>query len=219
VKTSEPYRLALEQVKQSREVVERIVGYDLLGNPRGKIEADDSLPPGGVVPKAEEGATASIYFEVKGREGSAHVEAEAKCLAGQWGLTRLEVSFASGSRMPLNIAAPNQAPLWEERVGGDYLRDVKSSQPYKLALERVKQSPKVIAWLDEPIRPTAAPPGGYVYVAGNLGNAEIDFQVKGPKGEAGVRTQAARRNGEWSLVGLQVVLPSEKQFWLDPAGE
>lgn len=102
LKTSEPYRMALQEVGKAPEVVQR------LGEP---LQDPTWLPAGSVYSDGARG-DANLSFRVAGPKGIAQVSAQARKIAGQWGLSLLEVTFSDGKRLALNAAdaAGSEAP-------------------------------------------------------------------------------------------------------------
>ena len=132
LKSTEPYRMAFEQVRKSPEVTERL----------GEPVADPTwLPTGSVYSDGSRG-DATLGFSVAGPKGRAHVSAQGRRIAGQWGLTKLEVTFADGRRLALDSSAAGgseapkfgsgappaggEAPKWQP--GGDAPKWPPSSQ-------------------------------------------------------------------------------------------
>ncbi len=102
LKTSEPYRMACQQVHKSPQVAERLGEplYDPTWVPAGSVYSDGAR------------GDATLSFDVAGPNGRAHVSAQARRIAGQWGLNVLEVTFRDGKRITLDAgaAAGSEAP-------------------------------------------------------------------------------------------------------------
>lgn len=92
---------------------------------------------------------------------------------------------------------------------------LKSSEPYQMALEQVRQNPKVIEALGEPIQESGWFPAGNLKVENDRGEAQFDFDVAGPKGKAHVRSQARLIDGKWGLTTLEVTGPDGKRLPLE----
>ena len=90
-KSSEPYRMALEQAQQDPLVTER------LGEP---IEEASWFPAGNLNVEKDRG-DANLHFTVQGPNGKATVSTMARRISGQWGLTTLNVTFEDGERLSL----------------------------------------------------------------------------------------------------------------------
>jgi hypothetical protein len=92
----------------------------------------------------------------------------------------------------------------------------KWSEPYLKALEKVQTHPQVIAKLGEPIEGVFwPPPTGELQTENDRGDANLVFQVQGPKGKADVHTQARRIAGRWGLSLLVVSFPDGKRLKID----
>ena len=85
---------------------------------------------------------------------------------------------------------------------------LKSSEPYQMALERVRTNRDVIELLGEPVEEAGwMPTGNFSYHTNNgvaSGRASFNFSVSGPKGTAHVHAEAICRNGKWSFRVLRV---------------
>ncbi len=77
---------------------------------------------------------------------------------------------------------------------------LKSSEPYQMALERVRTNPQVIEQLGKPVEESSwMPTGNFSYHINNglaSGEATFNFNVMGPKGTANVHAQALWCGGE-----------------------
>lgn len=110
LKNSPPYQMALETVRSSPQVAER------LGKP---IEEAGWFPTGNLHVE-NGGGDALIDFDIAGPKGRAHVQARARRIGGEWGLTTVEVTFADGQRISLETdgqEGPDEAPRWNESHG------------------------------------------------------------------------------------------------------
>ena len=92
---------------------------------------------------------------------------------------------------------------------------MKSSEPYQMALEQVQEDPLVIEQLGEPIEDVTWFPSGNVNMENDRGDANLHFQVAGPKGTAGVHVQARRMDGLWGLTTLEVTPEGGTRIQLD----
>jgi hypothetical protein len=85
---------------------------------------------------------------------------------------------------------------------------LKSSEPYQVAVERVRANPQVIQQLGEPVEVTSwMPSGNFSYNVDNgagSGKADFHFTVAGPKGAAHVHAAAVCRNSKWRFRVLDV---------------
>lgn len=106
IKNMAPYKMSLEQAEKSPQVIQR------LGEP---IEDDTWLPQFQVNVHNNQGS-ATVYFQVKGPKGRAHVHSKARLIDGDWGLTELTVTFADGQRVELETGTSGnqeeEAPKW-----------------------------------------------------------------------------------------------------------
>jgi len=84
------------------------------------------------------------------------------------------------------------------------MQTIKSSEAYQMALAHVQNDPAVQELLGEPIVEAGFMPLGQVNVNNGGGDAELYFQVSGPKGEASVSANAIRENGQWELTYIEV---------------
>lgn len=92
---------------------------------------------------------------------------------------------------------------------------MKSSEPYQTALKQVQEDPLVIEKLGEPIEDVTWFPSGSVNTENDRGDANLHFQVAGPKGNAGVHVQARRVDGQWGLTTLEVTPEGGERILLD----
>ncbi len=86
---------------------------------------------------------------------------------------------------------------------------IKGSDAYKLALERVQQSPDVQAQLGEPITDATVLPMGNIQFTNGEGTADMFFSVKGPKGSANVVVEAETTAGAWHFDKLEVTCDAD----------
>ncbi|NQT41629.1 MAG: hypothetical protein HQ581_29335 [Planctomycetes bacterium] len=118
-KNSPPYQMALKQVQQSADVIAR------LGEP---VEGSSFLPAGKV--HVEDGrGEANLNFDVAGPDGTANVRVQAKCIAGQWGLAALAVTFADGKRIPIDLPRPEATVATGEGGAGSEWPDAGGVAP------------------------------------------------------------------------------------------
>jgi hypothetical protein len=96
---------------------------------------------------------------------------------------------------------------------------LKSSDPYKMALERVQNDPGVIRQLGEPIEEAGWFPMGEVNIRNDQGDARLDFEVAGPQGKAHVHTEARRVASRWGLTRLEVTPEGGQRIVLDVSAE
>jgi hypothetical protein len=100
---------------------------------------------------------------------------------------------------------------------------LKSAEPYRMALERVRTNPQVIERLGKPIEEAGwMPTGNFSYQTNNgvtSGKASFDFSVSGPKGTARVHAEAVCRNGKWGFRVLEVTPANSGKTISFPADE
>lgn len=80
---------------------------------------------------------------------------------------------------------------------------IKSSDAYKLALQRAQASPAATAALGTPIREGWFTMGN-IEVNGPTGEANLQIPVSGPKGEGDLFVEAKKSAGEWTFQTLVV---------------
>jgi hypothetical protein len=81
------------------------------------------------------------------------------------------------------------------------------SEPYQMALSKVRQDPETAERLGRPIRDVTWFPAGRITREGDRATARFNFTVSGPKGKAAVSTVAQRMEGQWGLTSLDVRFP------------
>ena len=79
---------------------------------------------------------------------------------------------------------------------------LKSSDAYRLGVERLEQSRAATALLGSPI--ATGFPMGSIGTSGSSGRAALDFSATGPKGSGRVTLQAVETGGTWALTGLRL---------------
>ncbi len=80
---------------------------------------------------------------------------------------------------------------------------IRSSDAYKLALERAQASPAATAALGTPIRAGWLTMGN-IEVNGPTGEANLQIPVSGPKGEGDLFVEAEKSAGAWTFQTLVV---------------
>ena len=83
---------------------------------------------------------------------------------------------------------------------------LKSSDAYNFAVQEVRKSPAVVAKIGEPITEPMMVSGN-VNINNDVGDADLTFDVTGPKGTATVHTRAARAGGKWTTTVLTAKFP------------
>lgn len=96
-------------------------------------------------------------------------------------------------------------------LGISLLGALKSSEPYRIGLEKAQSNPEVTEALGEPIEAS-------FMVQGNLnlnnddGTVDITFPVSGPKGAGQVHVQGAKTNGVWTYDDISITLENGPTF-------
>lgn len=79
---------------------------------------------------------------------------------------------------------------------------MKSSDVYKIAVEKSKSNPAIIEALGIPIEEGLLVSGN-VNISGSSGNADIAIPISGPNGEATIYAVAAKSAGRWTFSILE----------------
>ena len=88
-----------------------------------------------------------------------------------------------------------------------FVSKVKSSEPYAMALDQVRQNPELQQRLGRPIEPQWRAAG---VIDDADGYAELTFRVEGPNGHATIRAVAEHGDAQaWRLVWLQTAVFSQ----------
>lgn len=80
---------------------------------------------------------------------------------------------------------------------------IKSSDAYKLAVQRAQDSPAVTAALGQPLQEGWFTMGN-IEVNGPTGEANLQIPVSGPKGEGDIFVEARKSAGTWTFETLLV---------------
>jgi len=83
---------------------------------------------------------------------------------------------------------------------------MKASEPYQQALATVQEDPRIQDALGTPIEDATWMPTGEFNIENDQGTARFDFDIKGPKGRAHVRTESRMIGGSWQIVELIVTI-------------
>jgi hypothetical protein len=102
---------------------------------------------------------------------------------------------------------------------------LKWSEPYQMALDKLKAEPRLTGQIGEPIQDATPFPSGEIGKDPNNASARLYFDVAGPKGRAHVQVDARRIDGKWGLSqltatpdgGNRVVIDTGAQTGLDEA--
>ena len=80
---------------------------------------------------------------------------------------------------------------------------MKSSDAYKLAMQKAQNDPRVVQRLGTPIE-SGMFVGGSINVAGSSGKADLTIPISGPKGKGTIYLDATKFAGEWKFNRLEV---------------
>ncbi len=90
-------------------------------------------------------------------------------------------------------------------LGVGLLGAMKSSEPYRIGLERAKSNPEVKEALGEPIDASFIVQGSIV-LNNDDGNVDITFPISGSKGAGQVHVQGTKTNGVWTYEEMSITL-------------
>jgi hypothetical protein len=95
------------------------------------------------------------------------------------------------------VLAAGAARLVIQQIGGN----LRSTEPYQMAMQRILHDPQVAEALGSPIADSWR-------TAGRSEENEVDlrFEIRGPKGQAKVHAQGKRLQGAWELIILDVTV-------------
>jgi hypothetical protein len=79
---------------------------------------------------------------------------------------------------------------------------LKWSEPYQMALDKLKTDQHLVAEIGTPIKDASCFPSGEINNDPNNGTARLFFDVAGPKAKAHVQVDARRIGGKWGLSQL-----------------
>jgi hypothetical protein len=86
---------------------------------------------------------------------------------------------------------------------------MKSSDAYKVAVERAQNDANVIQAIGEPMEEGFFA-GGNISTSGSSGNADMTIPLSGPKGDATIYFVAEKVAGQWQYSDLVVEIESSK---------
>lgn len=116
--------------------------------------------------------------------------------------------------LPILICAGCCTGLFGFGVGA-----LKQTEPYQEALATVQNDPQVQEELGTPIEDDTWVPAGDFNMTDDQGEARFDFQVKGPKGGAHVRTESRMIGGQWHVIELIVTIDATGERIVVDTGE
>ncbi len=91
---------------------------------------------------------------------------------------------------------------------------MSDSEPYQLALERLRQSPEVTQRIGEPVEDATIFPSGQMRIQGARGSAQFAIKIAGPRGKADAYVEASSDIGQWKLTRLRVVFADGRKIEL-----
>jgi hypothetical protein len=89
---------------------------------------------------------------------------------------------------------------------------LKSSPPYKIAMERIETDPKIKEAFGEPIKDVSFIPSGEMNMKNDQGEAKLYWDIEGPKGKGKAGVSARTNQGKWEIVMVEVTLPDGKKI-------
>jgi hypothetical protein len=93
-------------------------------------------------------------------------------------------------------------------IGIGLLSAMKSSEPYRIGLERAQANEQVKEALGEPIDANFMVQGS-INLSNDDGEADIAFPVAGPKGAGQVHVQGTKTDGVWRYDDISITLENE----------
>jgi hypothetical protein len=90
-------------------------------------------------------------------------------------------------------------------------------EQYAASLAEIRKSPAVIEKLGEPISTVRPFPAGSITVTGDRGDANFNFDVKGPKGTAQVSSKSRLMQGQWGFSQLELTFEDNQRIDLAKA--
>ncbi len=99
---------------------------------------------------------------------------------------------------------------------------IKASQPFQMALEKIRADAEVVKQLGEPIEPVELASGEVPAETDDgkplSGNANFYFDLAGPKGTASVFCQGKMIDGKWGLSILKVTFADGSRHSVEVSG-
>ena len=90
-------------------------------------------------------------------------------------------------------------------LGVGVMSALKTSEPYRIGLERAKANEEVKEALGEPIEASFIVQGN-IDLKNNDGQAEITFPISGPKGAGQVHVNGTKTSGVWTYHDISVTI-------------
>lgn len=81
---------------------------------------------------------------------------------------------------------------------------LSDSDAYKLSYQKVQSDAYIVKTLGKPIKRDGSVIGNIHVEYGGVGQAELEYTIKGPNGEAHVNVSAVKESGRWVLQYLSV---------------
>lgn len=85
---------------------------------------------------------------------------------------------------------------------------MKSSEPYKVAMERANASEQVQTALGTPVEPGIFMTGN-INTSGASGAASLAIPISGPKGKGNLYVEARKTAGTWTYTTLEAHIPGQ----------
>ncbi len=99
-------------------------------------------------------------------------------------------------------------------IGFNIASKALRSGPYETAMQKILADPTLKQELGEPIEEVSWIPAGRLEFENDRGEADLRFDLSGPKGQAKAHMQARCTNAKWELTVLEVTLASGKTIQL-----
>jgi len=99
-------------------------------------------------------------------------------------------------------------------IGFNIASKALRSGPYETAMQKIQADPTLKQELGEPIKDVSWIPAGRLEFENDRGEADLRFDIAGPKNQAKAHMQARCTNAKWELTVLEVTLSSGKTIQL-----